>query len=56
MPKCLLFAEIEIVSEAVGAAGPRAGKMWIVEETLEEGSNIWVVARRNDVVSNLLYR
>ena len=34
---------------------PAAGKLRIVEETLEDGANISVVARRNGVVSDLPY-
>lgn len=31
-------------------------KLWIVEETLDENASISVVARRNGVAPNLLYR
>jgi transposase-like protein len=41
---------------AVGAAGPRAEKLRIVEETLDDRASISVVARRNGVAPNLLYR
>lgn len=57
MPKHMLMSEIEIISDG----GRRrhwtaADKLRIVEETLDEGASISVVARRNGVAPNLVYR
>ncbi len=41
---------------AVGRRWAAAEKLRIVEETLEDGTSISVVARRNGVAPNLLYR
>lgn len=50
-------SEIEIITDG---GRPRrwsaAETLRIVEETLEEGASISVVARRNGVAPNLLYR
>jgi transposase len=51
------MSEIEIITD--GGRRRRwsaAEKLRIVEETLEEGASISVVARRNGVAPNLLYR
>lgn len=53
----MLMSEIEIITDG----GRRrhwtaADKLRIVEETLDEGASISVVARRNGVAPNLLYR
>ena len=57
MPEHVLMSDVEIIT----AGGrrrrwPAAEKLRIVEETLEEGTSISVVARRNGVAPNLLYR
>ena len=57
MPEHVLMSEIEIVTD--GGRRRRwsaAGKLRIVEETLDERASISVVARRNGVAPNLLYR
>lgn len=57
MPKHVLMSDYEIITD--GGRRRRwhaAEKMRIVEETLEDGASISVVARRNGVAPNLLYR
>ena len=57
MPKHVLMSEIEIITD--GGRRRRwsaAEKVRIVEETLEDRTSISVVARRNGVAPNLLYR
>ena len=53
----MIMSEIEIITD--GGRRRRwsaAEKLRIVEETLDEGASISVVARRNGVAPNLLYR
>lgn len=57
MPEHVLMSEIEIITDS----GRRrrwtaAEKLRIVEKTLDERASISVVARRNGVAPNLLYR
>lgn len=57
MPKHMLMSDYEIITD--GGRRRRwssAEKLRIVEETLEDGASISVVARRNGVAANLLYR
>jgi len=57
MPEHVLMSEIEIITD--GGRRRRwsaAAKLRIVEETLDERESISVVARRNGVAPNLLYR
>lgn len=57
MPEHVLMSEIEIITD--GGRRRRwstAEKLRIVEETLDDRASISVVARRNDVAPNLLYR
>ena len=57
MPEHVLMSEIEIIT--YGGRRRRwsaAEKLRIVEETLDERESISVVARRNGVAPNLLYR
>ena len=57
MPEHVLLFEIEIITD--GGRRRRwtaAEKLRIVEETLDERASISVVARRNGVAPNLLYR
>ena len=57
MPEHVLMSEIEIITD--GGRRRRwsaAEKLRIVEETLEDRPSISVVARRNGVAPNLLYR
>ena len=57
MPKHVLMSEIEIITD--GGRRRRwtaAEKLRIVEETLDDRASISVVARRNGVAPNLLYR
>ena len=57
MPEHVLMSEIEIITD--GGRRRRwsaAEKIRIVEETLDEGASISVVARRTGVAPNLLYR
>lgn len=57
MPEHVLMAEIEIITD--GGRRRRwtaAEKLRIVEETLDERASISIVARRNGVAPNLLYR
>ena len=57
MPGHVLMSEIEIITD--GGRRRRwsaAEKLRIVEETLDERDSISVVARRNGVAPNLLYR
>ena len=57
MPKNILMANVEIITD--GGRRRRwsaADKLRIVEETLDERASISVVARRNGVAPNLLYR
>jgi transposase len=57
MPEHVLMSEIEIITDGGRRRRWSASeKMRIVEETLEEGTSISVVARRNGVAPNLLYR
>ena len=57
MPEHVLMSEIEIMTD--GGRRRRwsaAEKLRIVEETLDERASISVVARRNGVAPNVLYR
>ena len=57
MPEHVLMPEVEIITD--GGRRRRwtaAEKLRIVEETLDERASISVVARRNGVAPNLLYR
>ena len=57
MPEHMLVSEVEIITD--GGRRRRwsaAEKLRIVEETLDERASISVVARRNGVAPNLLYR
>ncbi len=57
MPEHVLMSEIEIITD--GGRRRRwssAEKLRIVEETLDDRASISVVARRNGVAANLLYR
>ena len=57
MPKHVLMSDYEIITD--GGRRRRwssVEKLDIVEETLENGTSISVVARRNGVAANLLYR
>jgi hypothetical protein len=57
MPEHVLMSELEIITD--GGRRRRWGaaeKIRIVEETLDERAGISVVARRNGVAANLLYR
>lgn len=57
MPEHVLMSEIEIITD--GGRWRRwtaAEKLRIVEETLEDHASISIVARRDGVAPNLLYR
>lgn len=57
MPEHVLMTEIEIITD--GGRRRRwtaAEKLRIVEETLDDRASISIVARRNGVAPNLLYR
>ena len=57
MPEHVLMSELEIITD--GGRRRRwsaAEKIRIVEETLDDRASISVVARRNGVAPNLLYR
>lgn len=57
MPEHMLTSEVEIITD--GGRRRRwtaAEKLRIVEETLDERASMSVVARRNGVGANLLYR
>ena len=57
MPEHVLMSDLEIITD--GGRRRRwsaAEKLRIVEETLDERASISVVARRNGVAPNLLYR
>ena len=57
MPKHVLMSDCEIITDGGRRRRwPAAEKLRIVEETLEDGASISVVARRNGVAPNLLYR
>lgn len=57
MPRHVLMSDYEIITDGGRRRRwPAAEKMRIVEETLEDGAGISVVARRNGVAPNLLYR
>ena len=57
MPELVLMSEIKIITDGGRRRRwPAAEKLRIVEETLEDGASISVVARRNGVAPNLLYR
>lgn len=56
MPEHVLMSEIEIITDGGRRRWSAAEKFRIVEETLDEGASISVVARRNGVAPNLLYR
>lgn len=57
MPEHVLLSEIEIITDGGRRRRWSAREeLRIVEETLEEGTSISVVARRNGVAPNLLYR
>lgn len=57
MPEHVLMSEIEIITD--GGRRRRwtaAEKLRIVEETLDDQASISIIARRNGVAPNLLYR
>lgn len=57
MPEHVFMSEVEIITD--GGRRRRwsaAEKLRIVKETLDERTSISVVARRNGVAPNLLYR
>lgn len=55
--KHVLMSDVEIITDGGGRRRwSAAEKLRIVEETLDERSSISVVARRNGVAPNLLYR
>ena len=57
MPKHMLMSDFEIITDGGRRRRWSAGdKLRIVEETLEDGASLSVVARRNGVAPNLLYR
>jgi transposase len=56
MPEHVLMSEIEIITDGGRRRWSAAEKLRIVEETLDERESISVVARRNGVAPNLLYR
>jgi transposase len=57
MPEHVLMSEIEIITDCGRRRRWTASeKLRIVEETLEDRASILVVARRNSVAPNLLYR
>ena len=57
MPKHMLMSDFEIMTDGGRRRrGSAADKLRIVEETLEDGASLSVVARRNGVAPNLLYR
>ena len=57
MPEHVLMSEIEIITDGVRRRRwSAAEKLRIVEETLDDRASISVVARRNGVAPNLLYR
>ena len=56
MPEHVLMSEIEIITNGGRRRWTAAEKLRIVEETLDERASISVVARRNGVAPNLLYR
>ena len=57
MPEHVLMSDVEIITDGGRRRRwPSAEKLRIVEETLEAGASISVVARRNGVAPNLLYR
>ena len=57
MPKHMFMSDFEIITDGGRRLRwPAADKLRIVEETLEDGASLSVVARRNGVAPNLLYR
>ena len=57
MPEHVLMSDVEIITDGGRRRRWSASeKLRIVEETLDEGASISVVARRNGVAPNLLYR
>ncbi|TDX18310.1 transposase [Rhodovulum visakhapatnamense] len=57
MPEHVLMSEIEIITDGGRRRRWTASeKLRIVEETLDDRASISVVARRNGVAPNLLYR
>lgn len=57
MPEHVLMSEIEIITDGGRRRRWTAGeKLQIVEDTLEDQASISIVARRNGVAPNLLYR
>ena len=57
MPEHVLMSDYEIITDGGRRRRwPATEKLRILEETLEEGASISVVARRNGVAPNLLYR
>ena len=57
MPEHVLMSEIEIITDGGRRRHWTADeKLRIVEETLEDHASISIVARRNGVAPNLLYR
>ena len=55
MPEHMLMSEIEFITDG-GRRWSAAEKLRIVEETLDDRATISVVARRNGVAPDLLYR
>lgn len=57
MPEHVLMSEVEIITDGGGRRRWSASeKLRIVEETLDEGTSVSIIARRNGVAPNLLYR
>lgn len=57
MPEHMLMSEIEIITDGGRRRRWTASeKLRIVEETLDDQASISVIARRNGVAPNLLYR
>ena len=56
MPEHVLTPEVEIITDGGRRRWSAAEKLRIVEETLDGRTSISVVARRNGVGANLLYR
>ncbi len=57
MPGHVLMSDYEIITDGGRRRRwPASEKLRIVEETLDESASISVVARRNGVAPNLLYR
>ena len=57
MPEHMLTSDVEIISDGGRRRRwPVAERLRIIGETLDEGTSLSVVARRNGVAPNLLYR